>query len=152
MLVPRRQQRRDDGKPGYESAWIALVGVTLLLFLVAVTMPVALGLLKHWSVYLPENSLPVLLVSGAVALLLSLALLVVIMRHQELTDPRFALGLPDGSIRAVIALLLILLFFITSVFLYSNGRRGGDVTVLRDTGAGRGGSADARRCAGDAWW
>jgi len=63
------------------------------------------------------------LVSGAVALLLSLALLVVVPRNLGLTDPRFALALPEGSIRAVIALLLILLFFIASVFLYSNGRR-----------------------------
>jgi hypothetical protein len=63
------------------------------------------------------------LVSGAVALLLSLALLVVVLRNLGLTDPRFALALPEGSIRAVIALLLILLFFIASVFLYSNGRR-----------------------------
>jgi len=63
------------------------------------------------------------LVSGAVALLLSLALLVVVLRNLGLTDPRFAVALPEGSIRAVIALLLVLLFFIASVFLYSNGRR-----------------------------
>ena len=95
----------------------------MFLILLAVTIPAALGLLRHWNVYLPENGLPVLLVSGAVALLLSLAVLVVVLRHLDLADKRYALGLPEGSIRAVIALLLILLFFISSVFLYSNGRQ-----------------------------
>src|SRR5262245_38408174 len=102
-------RQTDDRKPGYMSALIALVGPVVLLFLVASTMPLALGLLGYWDARLPENSLPILLVSGAVALLLSIALLVVIMRHQGLTDARFALGLPEGSIRAVIALMLILL-------------------------------------------
>jgi hypothetical protein len=100
----------------------AFAGAGVLLLLVAVTIPLALHLLRHWDVFLPENALPVLLISGTVFTLLSLALLAVVFNNLGLADSRYALGLPEGSIRAVIALLLILLFFISAVFLYSNGR------------------------------
>jgi hypothetical protein len=63
-------------------------------------------------------ALPLLLITGIVVFLGALASLVVIFRRQGLANRDFALGLPDGSIRAIIALSLILLFAILAVFLY----------------------------------
>lgn len=74
--------------------------------------------------FLPENTLPVLLIAGTGALLVGLAALVLVLAQLGLTGWRHPLGLPDGSIRAVIALLLIVLFFITAVFLYVDAGRG----------------------------
>jgi hypothetical protein len=74
--------------------------------------------------FLPENTLPVLLIAGTGALLVGLAALVLVLAQLGLTGWRYPLGLPDGSIRAVIALLLIVLFFITAVFLYVDAGRG----------------------------
>jgi hypothetical protein len=49
-----------------------------------------------------------------------LALTSVFFASVNLSDPKQALGLPDGSVRAVIALSLVVLFAILSVFLYSS--------------------------------
>jgi hypothetical protein len=66
-----------------------------------------------------EVILPILLVYGVVTLLVALAALVGILSSFGLTDRsgKFALGLPEGSIQAVIALILVLIFAITAVFL-----------------------------------
>jgi hypothetical protein len=63
-------------------------------------------------------SLPLLIVGGAVIFLLVLGVLVLIFTRLGLTNPAFALGLPDGSIRAVIALILILVFFVIALYIY----------------------------------
>src|SRR6266498_2382995 len=70
------------------------------------------------SAYMPNRlyvaySLPLLIVGGAVVFLL-----VLIFTRLGLTNPAFALGLPDGSIRAVIALILILVFFVIALYIY----------------------------------
>jgi hypothetical protein len=63
-------------------------------------------------------SLPLLIVGGAVVFLLVLSVVVLIFRRLGLTNPSFALGLPEGSIRAVIALILILVFFVVALYIY----------------------------------
>jgi type IV secretory pathway VirB3-like protein len=64
-------------------------------------------------------ALPLLLLLGLGSLLLLLALLVAVLNGFGLTDKRHAFGLPDGSMQAIIALALILIFIISSLFLYS---------------------------------
>jgi hypothetical protein len=66
----------------------------------------------------PDVLLPVLTSVSAVGLLISLAFLAIAFSALDLSDRTQALGLPEGSIRALIALLLITLFVITSIFLY----------------------------------
>jgi hypothetical protein len=46
----------------------------------------------------------------------------------KMNDPQQALGLPEGSVRAMIALLLIAIWIIISVFLFS---------VVKDVGSDR---------------
>jgi|ERR1041385_4030225 hypothetical protein len=64
-----------------------------------------------------ELRLPLLIVAAVAGLLTSLALIVAVFALYQLADRKFALGLPDGSIRAVVALLLIVLFSALTIFL-----------------------------------
>lgn len=68
-----------------------------------------------WS---PEVVLSSLLILGVIVLIVALTFMAVIFKTLDLTDPTQTLGLPDGSVRAVIALSLIIIFMISSVFLY----------------------------------
>lgn len=69
-----------------------------------------------------EIALPVLAIVGAVGLLASLAFLAGAFAALGLADKSRALGLPEGSVRALIALLLLTFFVITAVFLYRQVR------------------------------
>jgi hypothetical protein len=73
----------------------------------------------------PAVRLPVLAISGVIALLLALAVVAGAFTLFNLSNAREALGLPEGSVRAVIALSLIVLFAILSVYLYTDLSRGG---------------------------
>ena len=63
-----------------------------------------------------EVVLPILLVYGVLTLLVALAALVGILSHFGLSTGEAALGLPEGSVQAVIALVLVLIFAITAIF------------------------------------
>lgn len=71
--------------------------------------------------------LPLLLMITILILLLVLGIIVTVFSQFNIKDETQPLGLPPGSIRAVIALLLIFIFAITSVFLYG-GLTGQDKT------------------------
>jgi hypothetical protein len=64
------------------------------------------------------GSLALLAIGGVVVLILLLTAVAMIFSILQLTNNTQAMGLPEGSIRAVIALSLIVLFAILSVFLY----------------------------------
>lgn len=66
----------------------------------------------------PSVVLPVLLLVGTVGLLVSLTFVAAIFAALDLSDEKRALGLPEGSVRALIALLLLTFFAITTIFLY----------------------------------
>ena len=74
------------------------------------------------SGFIEENSpraLAGLLIGGLLTFIFGIAALVAGFKALSLTANDQPLGLPAGSIQAFIALFLILLFFIMSVFLYS---------------------------------
>jgi hypothetical protein len=66
----------------------------------------------------PEVILPILLITGIVSLLVTLTLIAVAFAALGLTERGQALSLPRGSIRAIIALSLIIIYMITGIFLY----------------------------------
>ena len=70
----------------------------------------------------PEIILSVILILGVIALVITLAFTSAIFNSLGLSDPTQSLGLPEGSVRAVIALSLILIFMISAVFLYEEVR------------------------------
>jgi heme/copper-type cytochrome/quinol oxidase subunit 3 len=65
-------------------------------------------------------NLPILVITGVMALFATLALVAVTFSVAGLSDETQALGLPEGSVRAAIALSLIVIFAITSIYLYSS--------------------------------
>jgi hypothetical protein len=64
----------------------------------------------------PEFLLTMLVILGAIALLAVLVLMAAGFAALNLTYPKEAIALPPGTVRALIALLLITLFTITAVF------------------------------------
>jgi len=80
-------------------------------------------------------SLPLIAIGGVILLILLLTSVAMIFSILGLANKDQAMGLPEGSIRAVIALSLIVLFAILSVFLYKSISEGKINTVaqLSDT-------------------
>jgi len=77
-----------------------------------------------------EVAVPLLLVGGIGIFLCAISAVTAVFWRLDLSSKNFALGLPDGSVRAVIALSLILLFAIMSVFLYLNINKNTGATDL----------------------
>lgn len=110
----RKQANEEHQLPRGSRSLVIMSGMALV-SLVFVGVIVTIGLAGNGNQTL---ALPLLLITGIVVFLGALASLVVIFRRQGLANRDYALGLPDGSIRAIIALSLILLFAILAVFLY----------------------------------
>jgi hypothetical protein len=73
---------------------------------------------------------PAIYIVGATALLLAfLSLLALIYYSLNLTDVTQSLGLPQGSVRALIALLLLTTFVSLSLYLYQTMARGNETTL-----------------------
>jgi hypothetical protein len=79
-----------------------------------------------------DGSLPLLAIGGVVVLILMLTAVAMIFSVIGLTNKDQAMGLPEGSIRAVIALSLIVLFAILSVFLFEGVSAGGPVNLVEN--------------------
>ena len=65
-----------------------------------------------------EVELPLLVVGGVIALLATVGFLVVAFSFFTLHDAKEALGLPSGSIRALIAMMLLVIFAIFAVYFF----------------------------------
>ena len=68
----------------------------------------------------PMVRLPLLVIVGVMALFATLALVAVTFSLAGLDDATQPLGLPEGSVRAAIALSLILIFAIISIYFYTS--------------------------------
>jgi hypothetical protein len=66
----------------------------------------------------PEIVLPIVFIVGVLVLLLVIGTLAVVFKNHSLADNRMPMGLPDGSMRAFISLLIVLLFFIIAIFVF----------------------------------
>jgi len=104
--------------------WWAVAGYLFLasLAIVGIAAIVAAGMrwLKQGKAFLPEIGLTMLLIAGVGGLLVVLSLMVAAFAALNLSQPAHSLGLPEGSVRAVIALSLILIFAIQAVYLYGD--------------------------------
>lgn len=81
--------------------------------------------------YNPAIDLPLLGLLGVLALIVGLTILTVVAAALGLSTRSYALGLPPGSIRAVIALGLLVTFLVMTVFVYAGMR---DVETLTSEG------------------
>jgi len=103
---------------GWKKKLTKVVVMAAVILLVIACLGVAVSL---YSGNRPaELTLPLLIISGVMMLLVTLALTAFVFSGIDLTDKTQALGLPEGSVRSVIALSLVLLFAILSVYLYSS--------------------------------
>jgi hypothetical protein len=94
-------------------------GLLLLAAFVVVSLTFA-GFVALVSTFNSAISLPMLVVAGLVLLLICLAGIAYVFVRTGLQDPTQALGLPPGSMQAVIALSLVVLFAILSIFLFTS--------------------------------
>lgn len=99
--------------------WSAITGLIAL----AIAVAVAFNCFFSSSASIAQQDsvkLPLLVITGVLVLLVGLALISVAFALLKLSDQSEALALPQGSIRAVLALALVLIFAILTVFLYSD--------------------------------
>lgn len=93
-----------------------LVGVICLAAFILLFVMLGYGLLKSDVTI----KLPLLVIIGVMALFATLALVAMAFSVAGLSDATQALGLPEGSVRAAIALSLIVIFSITAIFFYNS--------------------------------
>ena len=108
----------DEPGDGESSPWTLAAAFGLLILALIALGIAAWAIRSHLEV--PEVVLTLLLIFGIVVLLTTIGALVVLLAGFRLTTRKEALGLPSGSVRAIIALGLLLVFSIVSVFLFWN--------------------------------
>ncbi|HYM62924.1 MAG TPA: hypothetical protein VEZ11_18705, partial [Thermoanaerobaculia bacterium] len=94
-------------------------GTTVMLALALVTV-IAAVLAAGWAAsrFFPAIQLPVLAVVGVIGLFAAVTVVSVAFSIVGLSDATQALALPEGSVRAIIALALIVIFAITTIYLF----------------------------------
>jgi hypothetical protein len=68
----------------------------------------------------PAVKLPLLVITGVMALFATLAIVAVTFSVAGLSDKTQALGLPEGSVRAALALSLVVIFAIVAIYFYTS--------------------------------
>ncbi len=107
----------DDDVPAIRAA-VVVVGAIVIVF----------GLLLAGAWVMKDKSqqlddavrLPLLVIAGLVSLIALLAVMAIAFKTVGLANQTQALGLPEGTVRAVIALSLILIFAVVTVYLFSD--------------------------------
>ncbi len=125
----RSAPSQDSGGRPEDPRWSAVSALVVSAVVTVVVLAVLVLLLLRLSTSGagPESALSLVFVAAAVILILVVCTLTIVLKRLGLSNGDEAMGLPRGSIRAVIALLLILLFFIAAIFLFNSTREtGGD--------------------------
>jgi hypothetical protein len=100
---------------GEESRW--LLPLIILGFLFGILI---LYVFYTITVTNTTNVLPLFLVIGTILLIITLTFAAWVFKSLNIADPCHALALPEGSMQAVIALSLILIFMMLSIYLYQD--------------------------------
>lgn len=80
----------------------------------------------------PEVLMGIVVVTALATLMTVLFILAAGFSYMNLTDPKQPLGLPEGSIRAMIALVLILVFIIFGIYLFRVVGSGYYIAIAQD--------------------
>ncbi|MBD8024591.1 hypothetical protein [Microbacterium gallinarum] len=116
-------RKRDKEKPNTSSNLSASWVISLLIggfVVIAAALMGVIAVLSSNDILRPEFTLPLLVIGSVTVLMVGLAATAIVFRRLGLDNPGEAMGLPEGSIRAIIALMLIMIFAVVSVFLISN--------------------------------
>lgn len=121
---PQLDEPQEEGGRSTRNALSALGVVAVLTALLLATL---LGVLSYFETHggTAEVVLTPVILVAVVVLVLALGALAVVFHRLRLQNANAAMGMPEGSIRAVIALMLIILFFVLSVFLFGQLQRSG---------------------------
>lgn len=97
-------------------ATVLLGGIVVMMAATVLLIVVAVGQLNTDNVFRPEIALPLVVITGVIALLGTLAIAAATFGIFDMADKSQALGLPAGSVQAVIALSLILIFAVVALY------------------------------------
>lgn len=121
------QERGESNPPASQSSGSPAFGVRevfgsalIVVLALALTLGALVGsyvLMWRYVTFRAEIALPLLLLAGVVLFIAALALLAAVFQGLGLINKEQALGLPEGSIRAILALMLVFLFFVAAIFL-----------------------------------
>lgn len=111
--------------------WSAVKALVAAAVVAALTLALVVAALVFLRDDFPEMSLVLVFVASAVSLILVVAALAIVLTRLGLADRSEAMGLPSGTIRAIIALLLVVLFFIAAIFLFNGTQNQSDPTQTR---------------------
>ncbi|MGW4928606.1 hypothetical protein ACWEOH_05565 [Agromyces sp. NPDC004153] len=112
-------QSGEDPRTASGAVWWMVLGFVVILAALALV----LWMLSSFNFLNAEVALTLVVVASVMVLILALAAAAIVFNRLGLADQKHAMGLPEGSIRAIIALLLILLFSVVAVFLITNADR-----------------------------
>lgn len=113
-------------------SWQRLLGIALMLGAAVVVGFLIYAYISTWGKDGPSKGLEgvVLLVAGFVTVALLLYVGALVMRALDMGAPGEALGMPEGSIRALIAMSLILIFAIIGILVFNAGSAGTELVSL----------------------
>jgi hypothetical protein len=124
---PAEKEKREMNREPVDAFRAA--GVIVMTIVVIFAM-VGYGVVKLNEVKQLDDAvkLPLLVIAGLVSLIALLAVMAIAFKTVHLANQTQALGLPDGTVRAVIALSLILIFAVVTVYLFSDLSNGDNVS------------------------
>lgn len=108
----------------------------ILLVLIALALTVLIGFLIVFVVFSetqtqPETQMGLIVVASIAALMTLLFCMAAGFKSMDMADTKQALGLPEGSVRAMIALILILVFILFGIYLFRIVGGGTETLVKR---------------------
>jgi hypothetical protein len=111
------------------SGTVPVMRVLAMIFAALLVLALPIVMLFIFPARDPEVQLGLIIVFGVVLLMVLLFIMAMGFRWVDLSDPKQALGLPEGTVRALIALILIMLFVIVGIYLFRVVSEG--VTTVR---------------------
>lgn len=109
-------QRNDQRVDAFRAAGVVVMAIVVIFGLLGY----GVWKIKDLKQLDDAVKLPLLVIAGLVSLIALLAVMAIAFKTVHLADQTQALGLPDGTVRAVIALSLILIFAVVTVYLFSD--------------------------------
>src|ERR1700736_1640968 len=127
---PRKAAAANSSVPASGRGWFGAALAVLLVALIWVGWTAAKAAFDR-----AEIQLPLLAIAGVLILLIALALTSISFATFGIDDKNEALALPAGSVRAVIALSLIVIFSILTVYLFATLSFGGTTEIVTNVTA-----------------
>ena len=114
-----------------ETRWKSLISSKSLLAIALLAAIIGFGLLA-WGQQ--TDSLPIIITGCVISLIAAVMFMVIVFSFHDLEDRTQALGLPEGSVRALIALMLLVIFAVfASAFFSKLSETGGATTDTSGT-------------------